>query len=103
MPPSPTAPKLASALVIEPGAVLGGRLRLDQPILSAPQSNIWSATDLETRARHGVEFVPHKHWLTLLQPDTLLQECNQAVPAGHPDLLAFYRIEGAWPELAVIT
>src|ERR1044072_128397 len=100
---SSPALKSAASLVIEPGAVLGGRGRLDPPIASWPHGDIWSATDLETRARHGVEFVSHKQWLTLLQPEALLQEFFQAIPAGHPDLLAFYRVEGTWPELAVVT
>src|SRR3954453_10422864 len=100
---APSAPNLASALVVEPGAVLGGRIRLDQLIASWAHGVIWSATDLETQVRHGVEFVSHKQWLTLLQPEALLEEFKQAIPARHPDLLALYRIEGSWPELAVVT
>src|SRR5882724_1346391 len=103
MPRAPAAPIAVMPLSLESGAVLDGVLRLDQRVALGSSKEIWCATDPNTATRFGVEFVSHKQWINLLPPEALLREFTQTIPAAHPDLLAFYRTAGTWPEIAIVT
>src|SRR5688572_31535266 len=77
---------------LQAGVVCFERLRLERPLPSDADYQLWLATDLRTDALHAVEFLP-----------TAPSAGEGFVHATHASLLSFYRLEVVDSTIAAVT
>src|SRR5688572_30116691 len=77
---------------LQAGVVCFERMRLERPLPSDADYQVWLATDLRTDSLHAVEFLP-----------TVPSAGEEFIHAPHASLLSFYRLEVVDSTIAAVT